>query len=104
MGIGANECGINFGPSFACEALTLRQAILFASVCELLGILTMGKIVCALSFSLSGRLINIDQLVDSIWNVISNSHCWEGHESKLMLGMLCASISACMSYFCKKVS
>jgi phosphate/sulfate permease len=46
MGIGANECGINFGPSAACEALSYTQAILFSSVSELLGILTMGTIVC----------------------------------------------------------
>jgi phosphate/sulfate permease len=46
MGIGANECGINFGPSAACETFSHRQLVLFACIFELVGILTMGQIVC----------------------------------------------------------
>lgn len=77
MGLGANECGINFGPSAACETFSHRQLVLFACIFELVGILTMGHII-----------------IDSLWQTISNMECWKGNESELMLGMMSSSLSA----------
>ena len=76
-GVGANDCANYFATSVDSGALTLKQAVITASIFEFLGAFLMGS-----------------QVTSAIRKNIVNVEIFESDPSILMLGMLCSNISA----------
>lgn len=76
-GIGANDVANAFASSVGAKALTMKQAILVAAVCEFLGASLMGAGV-----------------TDTIRSGIANLDAYLYTPGLLMYGMLCALLSA----------
>lgn len=72
-GLGANDVANMFGPSVGARALTMRQALLVASVFEMLGAVLMGSGVA-----------------ETIRSGITNVNYFYGQPDILAYGMLCA--------------
>eukprot|EP00996_Jenningsia_fusiforme_P000080 NODE_1045_length_1741_cov_25.739362_g922_i0.p1 GENE.NODE_1045_length_1741_cov_25.739362_g922_i0~~NODE_1045_length_1741_cov_25.739362_g922_i0.p1 ORF type:complete len:547 (-),score=107.10 NODE_1045_length_1741_cov_25.739362_g922_i0:101-1675(-) len=79
FGIGANDVANAFATSVGSEALTLRQAVVIAGVCEFVGASFLGK--------------HVTQAVKEDLFDVSD---FEGEEQLVMLGTLCANTAAGM--------
>ena len=78
-GIGANDVANSFATSVAARALTLRQAVVVAAICEFGGALLLGSGV-----------------TDTIKSGIAKTTSYTYYPELLMYGMLCALLSAGM--------
>ncbi len=76
-GIGANDVANSFATSVAARALSLRQAVLVASICEFGGAILLGSGV-----------------TDTIKSGIAKTESYTYSPELLMYGMLCALLSA----------
>lgn len=77
FGIGANDVANSFATSVGARVLTLKQAVLIASVCEFLGAVLLGS-----------------HVTDTIRKKIVKPSTFDDEPYVLMYGMLCASISS----------
>ncbi|WPG98701.1 phosphate transporter [Acrodontium crateriforme] len=75
--IGANDVANSFATSVSSRSLTLRQAMMIASVCEFLGALLVGA-----------------RVADTIRSKILNVALFKEDPAILMLGMLCALVGS----------
>ncbi len=76
-GIGANDVANAFGSSVGAKALTMKQAIVVASICEFLGSVLMGAGVVE---TIKGGLTKVDAFTET--------------PDLLMYGMMCALLAA----------
>lgn len=76
-GIGANDCANSFATSVGAKVLTLKKAIVIASIFEFLGAFLMGSHVTS---AIRKKIVNLDLYKDD--------------PGVLMMGMLCANLSA----------
>mmetsp|Transcript_32881 Transcript_32881/g.52661 ORF Transcript_32881/g.52661 Transcript_32881/m.52661 type:complete len:565 (+) Transcript_32881:80-1774(+) len=81
-GIGANDVANCFGTSVGAKAITLKQAVVIASIFEFLGAVVLGAGV-----------------TNTIRSGITDFSQFEGEEDLLMLGMFAALVSAAMWLF-----
>ncbi|KAL0035049.1 hypothetical protein WJX79_008374 [Trebouxia sp. C0005] len=82
FGIGANDVANSFGTSVGSGALTLRRAVLVASVCELSGAVTLGR---GVSDTIVRQISHLDEA--GCWNCTSAG---SPGAMLFMLGMACA--------------
>jgi phosphate/sulfate permease len=78
-GGGANDCANSFATAVGSKALTLKQAILIASVFEFLGALLMGS-----------------HVTNTVRKGIVSLEIFEDNPGALMYGMLCANLSSAL--------
>lgn len=76
-GIGANDCANSFATSVGAKVLSLKKAIIVASVFEFLGAFLMGSHVTS---AIRKKIVSID--------------IFEDEPGALMFGMLCSNIAA----------
>ena len=76
-GIGANDCANSFATSVGAKVLTLKKAIIIASIFEFLGAFLMGS-----------------HVTSAIRKKIVSYKIFEDEPGALMFGMLCCNISA----------
>lgn len=76
-GIGANDVANSFGSSVGSKALTLKQAVIVATICEFVGCVTMGASV-----------------TDTVRKGIVNADYLKDNPEVLQLGMLAALLGA----------
>ena len=76
-GIGANDCANSFATSVGAGVLSLRHAIIIAGIFEFLGAFLMGSHVTS---TIRKKIVNLD--------------IYDDNPEVLMLGMLCANLSA----------
>ena len=76
-GGGANDCANSFSSAVGSGAITLKKAILIASVFEFLGVLLMGSHVTS---TVRKNIIDVD--------------LYEDEPELLMFGMLCSCLAA----------
>ena len=76
-GIGANDCANSFATSVGSKVLTLKQAVLIASIFEFSGAVFMGSHVTS---TIRKKIVNLD--------------LFENNPGDLMYGMLCADLSS----------
>merc|ERR1719446_1743508 len=76
-GIGANDVANSFGSSVGSKALTLKQAVVVATICEFVGCVTMGASV-----------------TDTVRKGIVNADYLKDNPEVLQLGMLAALLGA----------
>ena len=72
-GIGANDVANSFATSVSSKALTLKQAVMIAAVCEFLGCLVLGAAV-----------------TDTVKSGIVDGNFFKGNPEVLQIAMLCA--------------
>lgn len=77
FGIGANDVANAFATSVSAKSITLKQAVLIASVCEFLGAMLLGASVTS---TIKGKILD--------------TSLYEDEPGTLMYGMLCALVSA----------
>lgn len=75
--IGANDVANSFATSVSSRSLTLKQAMMIASVMEFAGAVLVGS-----------------RVADTIRNKILNVNAFEQQPAVLMLGMMCALIGS----------
>lgn len=75
--IGANDVANSFATSVSSRSLTLKQAMVVASVCELAGSVAVG-----------------DRVADTVRNKIINPHHFDGHPQVLLLSLMCAIVGS----------
>jgi len=75
--IGANDVANSFATSVSSRSLTMRQAMLIATVCEFAGAVLAGA-----------------RVADTIRNKILQVSAFNKNPSVLMLGMLCALVGS----------
>ncbi|KAI9870092.1 MAG: hypothetical protein M1830_004699 [Pleopsidium flavum] len=75
--IGANDVANSFATSVSSRSLTMKQAMLIATVCEFAGAVLVGS-----------------RVADTVRNKIISVKAFEQEPSVLMLGMLCALIGS----------
>lgn len=78
-GGGANDCANSFATAVGSKSVTLKQAILIASVFEFAGAVLMGSLV-----------------TDTVRKKIVSQDIFEDDPGALMLGMLCADLSSAL--------
>ena len=76
-GGGANDCANSFATAVGSKSVTLKQAILIASVFEFAGAVLMGSLV-----------------TDTVRKKIVSQDIFEDDPGALMLGMLCADLAS----------
>lgn len=76
-GIGANDCANSFATSVGAKVLTLKKAIIIASIFEFLGAFLMGSHVTS---AIRKKIVSID--------------IFEDEPGALMFGMLCSNLAA----------
>lgn len=75
--IGANDVANSFATSVSSRSLTMKQAMLIATVCEFAGAVLAGS-----------------RVADTVRNKIISVSAFESNPSVLMLGMLCALVGS----------
>ena len=76
-GIGANDCANSFATSVGSKVLTLRNAVIIASIFEFSGAVLMGS-----------------HVTDMVRKKIVSRDIFENNPGALMFGMLCADLSS----------
>lgn len=61
FGIGANDVANAFATSVSAKSVTLKQAVMIASVCEFLGAMLLGASVTS---TIKGKILDTDQYAD----------------------------------------
>lgn len=74
---GANDVANSFATSVSSRSLTLKQAMMVASVCEFAGSVAVG-----------------DRVADTVRNKIVNPHHFDGHPEVLLLSLMCAIVGS----------
>ncbi len=77
FGIGANDCANSFATSVAAKSVTLKMAVMIASVCEFLGAMLLGASVTS-----------------TIRNKVVDVTLYQDEPEVLMFGMLCSLVTA----------
>ena len=75
--IGANDVANSFATSVSSRSLTLKQAMLVASVCEFAGSILVG-----------------DKVADTVRTKIVDPHHYDGSPQVLLLAMMCAIVGS----------
>ena len=75
--IGANDVANSFATSVASKSITLKQAVIIASICEFCGVLFLGASVAS---TVRGKIFNVEQ--------------YEDEPEIIMLGMFTSLVSA----------
>lgn len=81
-GIGANDCANSFATSVGANVLTIKQAVIIASIFEFLGAFLMGS-----------------HVTDTVRKKIIDNNAFENEPEELMWGMLC-SLAATGIWLC----
>jgi len=77
FGIGANDCANSFATSVAAQSVTLKQAVMIASVCEFLGAMLLGSSVAT---TIRNKVVDVNLFTDE--------------PEVLMYGMLCSLVTS----------